>query len=239
MFKKFIPVLLLLVLVACAKNKAELSITDKLAKADDLYARNKFTKAAELYDQVTFEKKSAATPRALMRLADCYFQVNKFTDARLKYIQLTGSYPDYADIETAYYRIALCYYEESLPPQLDQTDTVQSITAFRAFVDKYPNSKLYQTALDYIRKAQYKLLQKKYFNGFTYYRMYDYSAALMYFDEITGLGNTDELDRQAYYYTVKIHLKQKDPAAAKEAFLEMQSKYPNDRETKRLERYFR
>lgn len=238
MLKRITWLLLLLIMFGCAHNKVELSLENKLAKANDLFAKKKYARAAELYDTISFEKKSASSAVALMRLADCYFLMNKFTDARLKYTQMTTSYPDFPDIETAYFKIGVCYYEESLPPQYDQTETIQSIEAFRLFADKFPNSAKFSEAIDYIRKAQTKLLEKKYYNGYIYYKMKDYSSALMYFTELTDLGNNDELDRKSLYYTVKIHIIQKNHIAANDAWDKLKTKYAGSKETKRLAKYF-
>ncbi|HOA29242.1 MAG TPA: outer membrane protein assembly factor BamD, partial [Candidatus Cloacimonadota bacterium] len=87
--------ILLLAFTACSKNKTEISTADKLAKADELYAAKKYTKAAVLYDEISFERKSASTAYATLRLADSYYAVNKFTDARLKYQQFIDSFPDH------------------------------------------------------------------------------------------------------------------------------------------------
>jgi len=238
MLKRYAWFLLILILAGCARNKVELSSDNKMAKADNLYARKKYARAALLYDDISFEKKSANSAIALMKLADCYFQINKFTDARLKYLQMTTSYPDYSDIETAYYRIGVSYFEESLPAQYDQTETAQSIEAFRIFAEKFPSSQYYLQAIEYIRKAQYKLIEKKYYNGYIYYKMKDYSSALMYFEDIINLGNTDELDRKALYYAVKISIKHNKQTEANDFWQRLRTRYPNSKETKRLAIHF-
>jgi outer membrane protein assembly factor BamD len=238
MFRRIAWLLLIILLAGCARNKIELSTENKLVKADELYAKKKYSKAAILYDEISFEKKSASSAVALMKLADCYFQINKFTDARLKYTMMTTSYPDYTDIETAYFRIGVSYFEETLPPQYDQTETAQAIEAFRTFLDRFPSSDKYPEAIDYIRKCQSKLIQKKYHNGFIYYRMKDYSSALMYFDQITELGNLDKLDRQSLYYSIKIHIAQKNSEAANLAWQKLNARYPDSKEVSRLKRHF-
>lgn len=226
--------LLLLILFGCARNKVELSAENKLAKANLLFADKKYARAAELYDDISFEKKSASSALALMRLAECNYLMNKFVDARLKYTQMITNYPDYADIETAYFKIGVCYADEALGPHYDQTETLQCIEAFRVFTDKFPNSPQFNAALEYIRKAQTTLLKKKYQNGYIYFKMQDYSSALMYFKELIELGNTDELDRKALYYSIRIHLAQKNDTAAKDAWDRLKTKYPGSNEVHRL-----
>jgi outer membrane protein assembly factor BamD len=239
MLKRFalllIPVLLL---AACAKNAVEYTPDNKMAAADELFAKKKYARAAELYDDVSFEKKSAQSAVALMSLAECYYRMNKFTDARLKYIQMTNTYPDFTDIELAWFRIGVCYYEESLPAQYDQTETGQSIEAFRVFADKFPDSQYFLEAVDYIRKAQYKLIEKKFYNGYIYYKMQDYSSALMYFKEIIELGNTDELDRKSLYYATRISIFHDNKADSQLYWQKLRERYPQSSELKKLELLF-
>jgi len=238
MLRKYAWLLLLIILAGCARNKVDYTPETKMAKANELFAQKKYAKAAVLYEEISFERKSATSAVALMRLADSYFNMNKFTDARLKYTMMTNSYPDYPDIETAFIRIGVCYYEESLPAQYDQTETAQSIEAFRIFIDKFPTSKYYQDALEYIRKAQNKIIEKKYYNGYIYYKMKDYSSALMYFREIIILGNQNELDRKSLYYATRISLIHKNETDANDFWNRLKTKYPNSRETRKLAKFF-
>jgi outer membrane protein assembly factor BamD len=236
MLRKLAWLLPLIMLAACSHNKVELTPENKMAQADALYGKKKYARAAELYDAISFEKKSAQSAVALMKLADSYYYMNKFTDARLKYTQMTNTYPDFTDIETAFFRIGECYYEESLPSQYDQTETGQCIESMRAFIDKFPNSKYFLQAVELIRKAQYKLIEKKYYNGYTYFRMHDYSSALMYFREIIDLGNTNDLDRKALYYATRISLYHKNQDAVNEFLQKMRERYPDSKELKKLQR---
>ncbi len=238
--RKYLSILLILLLAfaACSRNKTQLSTDEKLAKADEYFSKGKYAKAANLYDEISFERKSAATAYATMRLADSYFAMNKFTDARLKYQQFIDAFPDHSNASDAHYRIGLCLFEESLRPAYDQTETVASIETFRGFIERYPGDSRYESALEYIRKAQYKLIEKKYLNGYIYYKMKDYSAALMYFEEVIELGNTDELDRKSLYYSALLHMHQKNEEAADEAYQRLLSRYPKSKEAKKLKARF-
>jgi outer membrane protein assembly factor BamD len=227
-----------LILVGCAQNQTLMTAEQKLKKADELFAARKYARAAELYEDVYFERASGYTAYALMREADSYFRINKFTEARTAYQEFTDSFPNHADVSTAHFRIGVCLYEESLPPQYDQTETLQCIDTFRKFVEKFPNDPRYQDAIDYVRKAQYKLIEKKYLTGYIEYKMKDYSAALMYFDEVTELGNSDRLDRLSLFYSTKIYRKQDLDDKAKDSYDRLKAKYPGSKETKKLAKYF-
>lgn len=229
---------LALLLAGCAQNQTFLTTDQKLAKADDLYNRGKFSQAAELYGQVYFERASASAAHALFRQAECYFKDNKFPDARAVYEEFTETFPNSPDLSSAVFQIALCLYEESLGAQYDQTETLHAIDAFRKFIEKYPTDQRYADALNYIQKSQYKLIEKKYKLGYIYYKMKDYSAALMYFKEVTDLGNSNALDREAWYYSTLLLTKQGLTDKAREAYATLSAKYPGSKESKKLAKYF-
>lgn len=76
-----ILLVILTVITACSSNKTVLTTEEKLAQADQLYAKGKYSRAAELYAQVYMDRISTASAYALLREADCYFKINRFADA--------------------------------------------------------------------------------------------------------------------------------------------------------------
>jgi outer membrane protein assembly factor BamD len=231
--------LMLLLLGACTSNQTFLNTDQKLAKADELYEQGKYSRAAELYGEVYFERSSAYSAHALMRQGDSYFKINKFADARIAYQEFADVFSSHPDASKAVFRAAQCLYEESLPPQYDQTETRHAIDAFREFIAKYPHDPLYDEAVAYIQKAQYKLIEKKFKTGYIYYKMKDYSSALLYFNEIAELGNNDRLDRESLYYSALILHKQELHDQARDKYEELVRKYPGSKESKKLAKYFK
>lgn len=234
-----ISICILLLMAGCAKNRTVMTGAEKLALADELFGKGKFARAAELYGDVYFERSTAQTAYALMRQAESYFKIAKFSDARAAYEEFTEAFPQHPDVRTAYFQIGVCLFEESLSAQYDQTETLASIEAFRTFVSRYPNDPRFQEALTYIRSAQFKLIEKRYLNGYIHYKMKDYSAALMYFNEVIALGNVDRLDRGSLYYSALLHLKQKNLEAARASFDLLMSKYPSSKEARKLQKHFK
>jgi len=234
-----IPILILSALLsACAKDASFQSSEEKLAKADELFARKKFTRAAELYGDVFFERSSGSTAYALMRQADSYFAINRFADARAAYEEFINTFPQHQDVSTAFFQSALCMLEESLPAQYDQAETVAAIAAFRKFIEKFPGDERYQLAIEKIRLAQNKLIQKRYQNGYISFKMKDYSAALMYFKEVTELGNTNTADRMSLYYSAIISQRQNNMEDALSFYELLKEKYPESKEAAKLGKRF-
>jgi len=229
-------IMVIMVVAGCSSNKisSRMTVEQKMNKADELFEKEKYSKAIPYYTEVVFERNSIYTPTAQMRLADCYFNQNKFTEARFEYQELIRLFSDFKDIGRAYFQIGVCYFNETLSPHYTQEETYKAITAFETFIEKFPFDAKKKEAIDYIQKCRYNLLMKKYYNGYAYFKLYDYSAALMYFDEIIELGNNNEPDRLSLYYATKIYLARDDFTNARSTGQKLISKYPQSKEAETI-----
>ena len=229
-------IIVLLVLFGCSGNKMSktMPVEQKMEIANDLFDKGKYSKAIPYYSEVVFERNSVHTPVAQMKLADCYFNQNKFIEARFEYGELIRLFTDFKDIGGAYFQLGVCYYNETLSPHYTQEETYRAISAFETFIEKFPFDSQKKEAIDYIQQCRYKLLMKKYYNGYAYYKLFDYSGALMYFDEIIELGNNNEPDRMSLYYATKIYLARKDVDTAKTTGKKLINRYPQSEEAKRI-----
>ncbi len=229
-------IIVLIILFGCSSNKMSkiMPVEKKMELANDFFEKEKYNKAIPYFSEVVFERNSIYTPTAQMKLADCYFNQNKFTEARFEYEELIRLFSDYKDIGRAYFQLGICYYNESLSPHYTQEETYRAIAAFETFIEKFPFDKLKKDAIDYIQKCRYKLLMKKYYNGYAYYKLFDYSAALMYFDEIIKLGNNNESDRMSLYYAFRIYLEREDIENAKLTGQKLINRYPQTDEAEKI-----
>jgi len=234
--KILVLIIVLLVLFGCSGNKMSktMPVEKKMEIANDLFDKGKYSKAIPYYSEVVFERNSVHTPVAQMKLADCYFNQNKFIEARFEYGELIRLFTDYKDIGRAYFQLGICYFNETLSPHYTQEETNRAISAFETFIEKFPFDSQKKEAISYIQKCRYKLLMKKYYNGYAYYKLFDYSGALMYFDEIINLGNNNEPDRMSLYYATKIYLARKDIDNAKITGQKLINRYPQSEEAKRI-----
>ncbi len=231
-----ILIAMLLLISACSSTVMKnLPVEKKMQIANEFFDREKYHKAIPYYQNIVFEKNSVYTSEAQMKLADSYFEENRFAEARFEYQEMIRLFDDYDNISKAYFMIGVCWFNESLPAHYTQEETRKAIDAFETFLEKFPFDERKKDAIDYINECHYKLLEKKYNNGYTYYKMYDYSAALLYFDEIIELGNKDELDRLSLYYSALIHYKREDFQKAKQTTEKLSAKYPDSKETKKMQ----
>ncbi len=235
--------LLLIVIIAgfmagCsnADKIARLPVEEKMRLGDEEYADEDWADAIDYYKSVVFERNAAFTPEAQLKLANCYFFQDNYTDARFEYEELIRLFPDFRDLETAFFNIGVCYYQESLPAQYTQEETESAIEAFEVFLEKYPFSSRHDEAQEYIDMCTDKLWEKTYYNGYIYYMMYDYSAAIMYLDEVTAVGKHNDFDRKAWYYKAKMYLKREDKINSRKAVGKLVERYPESSEARRMQK---
>jgi len=229
-------IFLSILLGACSSNKIfeSMPVAEKMKTGNELFDRKKYSKAIPYYTAVAFEKNSAYTAEAQAKIAECYFRQNKFIDAIFEYEELIRIFPDYEDISLAYFQIGVCHFERSLSPHYSQEETNSAIAAFEIFIEKFPFDRKKTEAIEYINKCHFKLLEKKYYNGYAYFKAFDYSAALMYFDEIIELGNINDLDKNSIYYSSRIYIVRKDKENAFKMSEKLNERYPNSKEVQKI-----
>lgn len=240
MKKLLIVLFVLLTLAGCSRNSVRraMPVDRRMEIANQLYEAGKYRRAIDHYEQVVFERSSVHTPVAQFRLAESYFNLARYEDAVFEYRELIRLFPDFREINAAYFRIGEAFFNQSRNPHYSQTETVAAIDAFNVFLDRFPFDARRAQALQYIQDAQYKLLEKKYYNGYIYYKLYDYSASLLYLDEIIELGNRNSLDRMSRYYAARIYIEREDQENARPMMETLNQFYPDSREANRITRIY-
>ncbi len=84
----------------------------------------------------------------------------------------------------AYYQWAMCYYEMSPKPPLDQSYTVTAVDAIQSFIELYPTHEKAPQAEKQVRELVNKLAEKEYITAVLYTKLKNWRAALIYFDTV-------------------------------------------------------
>ncbi len=228
--------LILLFSTACSLNNdlSVLSSQNKWETAQNYFQKAKYEKAIPYYQQLILERNSAYTAESQMKIGDCYFNIKKYNDSIFEYQELLRLFPDFKDANNAQYNIGLAYFNLSEGPHYTQDETNKSIDAFQEFIDKYPSDQRRNEAYNYIQKCQNKLIEKNYLAGYIYYKIEDYSSALMYFNEIIDLGNKDKLELKSLYYSGIIYYERKELELLYNIQTKLKDNFPDAKETRRI-----
>ena len=229
--------ILMMLLTGCASEFNRVyKTTDndyKYEFAKECFARGKFTQAITLLQElVTIQKGTDNAQECLYMLAMAEYCDRDYESASETFKKYYQTYPKGIYAEQAAFYIGQSLYQSTPEPRLDQTATVNAISAYQDFLDFFPESQLKAKASSRMFELTDKLVLKEYLSAKLYYNLGDY------FGNCTNGGSNFE----ACIVTSENALKTYPFTTMREQFavLIMKSKYELARqsvEEKKIERY--
>ena len=201
--------------------------------AKECFARGKFTQAITLLQElVTIQKGTDNAQECLYMLAMAEYCDRDYESASETFKKYYQTYPKGIYAEQAAFYIGQSLYQSTPEPRLDQTATVNAISAYQDFLDFFPESQLKAKASSRMFELTDKLVLKEYLSAKLYYNLGDY------FGNCTNGGSNFE----ACIVTSENALKTYPFTTMREQFavLIMKSKYELARqsvEEKKVDRY--
>lgn len=207
--KKYILVLGVMFLASSCKTEYQraLQSADKdfmLQIANQKFQNKKWTDALALYERLG--NLVAGTDDAadvVFNTAYANYYDKNYKLAGYHFKNFANAFPNDPRKEEAAYLAALCYYQGSLDYNLDQTSTESAINELQDFLTTYPNSERSKNIQDLIDELSYKLEFKAYENARQYFKMADYKAADVTFDNVLDDFPSTKLRPKIYDYIMK------------------------------------
>ena len=182
------------------KGKAE----EKYKMATELYEQEKYNKAILLFEKVIpiYERKPQMQ-RIQFMIAQANYQTKSYELAAYYFNRFIANYPQSSRIEEATYLAAHSYYLASPKYSRDQRDTQKALQAFQNFIDKYPSSERTTDANKHYNELTFRLEKKAFEIAKQYYRMEDYGAAIVSFENFIQDNIGTSLKEEALYFKFK------------------------------------
>lgn len=137
--------------------------------------------------------------------------------AREEFDRLLREFPQSENREEAEWNRALCFHESRHSADRDPEPTEQSIRAFEAYLQHYPEGVHREEATRYVRESVGRLAEKAYENGRTYLMLREYAAAAIYFRSSLEIQPDSHVAPRAHRGLVQAHLDAGDLPAAQAA----------------------
>lgn len=188
--KKYISLLLLSVILLSCKTEMDraLKSADKdfiLKVASEKFAKKKWSDALALYDRLpNLVAGTDDAPNVVFNSAYANYYDKNYRLAANQFKNFVISFPQDPRKEEAAYLSALCYYEGSLQYNLDQSNTESAITELQNFLNEYPDSERSKNITQLVDELTYKLEFKAFENAKQYYKMAEYKAAAVTFENV-------------------------------------------------------
>ncbi len=180
--------LLLLVLFSSCSFQKLLkngTIDEKFEKAMELYEKKDYTRALQLFDQLSGAMRATDKAQKIAYYYPfCYYYQKDNTLASYYFKRFYTSYPNAAEAEECLYMSAYCNFLNSPEYSLDQSATYEALKDLQLFTNTFPDSKRVSDCNELMDLLRYKLEMKDYRIARMYYRMEDFAAAIQMFNNI-------------------------------------------------------
>lgn len=207
--KKTLTILVLaLLFTACSKKYDEaMKSADKafiLETANEYFAQKKWQQAIALYERLpnlvagTDDAKTVIFNTAYANYYDKQYKV-----AGHHFKNFAVTFPDDPRAEEAAYMSALCYYEGSMDYNLDQTNTESAINELQNFLNNYPNSERSKNIGQLIEELSNKQEIKAFENAKQYFKMAEYKASNVAFENVLEDFPATKLRPKIYDYIMR------------------------------------
>lgn len=208
MKKYLIIILASFALSACNRDQnLALKSADKdfiLKVANQKFEKKKWKDALALYERLSnLVAGTDDAPEVVYHSAYANYYDENYKLAGHQFKNFSVSFPQDKRAEEAAYMSALCYYEGSMDYNLDQTSTNLAINELQNFLNNYPDSERSKNINQLIDELTYKLEFKAYENARQYYKMADYKAANIAFENVLEDFPSTKLREKIHDYILR------------------------------------
>jgi outer membrane protein assembly factor BamD len=179
-------ILLLFISVSCSKFRKIEKNPDwrvKYEAAMVYYEKKDYYKASVLIEQVMpIIRGLPEAEKAQFYLAYCQYYEKLYLLSSEQFKTFYETYGRSSLAEEARFMYAYSLFRSSPGANLDQTGSIEAMISMQEFLNRYPNSTYKEKALDVIYTTQAKLDQKGFDNAKQYFRMRQYKAAIVAFN---------------------------------------------------------
>jgi outer membrane protein assembly factor BamD len=202
-------------IVSCGKKvtetrDAELSFREGLA----FFNEKKYKKAAKAFENALMQADNPDfASKAQLFLADSYYFSKKYEEAIPSYEMYLEVYPDSEFSKQALHRLALCYYNQKLSVDRDQTNTQKALDYFIKLTEKYPEYAKEQNIPEKIRELRNMLAEKEFYIARFYIRINKLNASQERFYYLFENYSDTDVYPEALIYYAKFLVKRMDRKA--------------------------
>jgi outer membrane protein assembly factor BamD len=202
-FRLYIVLIILLLASSCGEYEKLLKSTDfdlKKSKAKEYYDAGQYVKVTELLTQILPRYRATDEAEDLNWMnAQSYYGMKDYFMAGSTFKSFIDLFPFGKHAEEAYFMAAMCDYNLSARPELDQENSRNSIEGFKIFINKFPNSSKVEESNKLIRELEDKQVEKSYLSAKLYYDMKQYKAAVVALNNsLKEFANTKYREKMMY-----------------------------------------
>jgi outer membrane protein assembly factor BamD len=157
----------------------------KLQKADEYFAKKKYSIAQAIYEDVFPVLKGTAKYEDMYyNWVFCQYYQKDYINAEYNFKLFVENFPNSPRADECAFLQAYCFYKQSPRMELDQTASIKAMTYLSTFISTHPNAAKNKEAADIIDNLRAKLESKEYKSAELYYKLGYYRAAATAFTQL-------------------------------------------------------
>ena len=194
-----------------------------------LYKKKKYSRALEVLNELmgSFPGEDPYYTWAELKVADCYFFKEEYTEAISHYEEFKKFHPFHEDIPYIIFQIGLSYFNQILSIDRDQSATRKALSNFEFLIANYPPSILTEKAREKVKICREKLAAKELYIAKFHYKRKKYQGAKARLEGIVELYPEVDMLDEALFYLGKSHLKLGEMDLARRVFTDLVGNYPD------------
>ena len=234
---KKLLIILLIILLTCLTSCSSAPQTKKTkpigkAEADYNKALKFFNKKLYFEAIPSFEElkdKFPVSPYATLaelRLGDCHFLQNELELAIHYYDNFKRLHPSNLNVPYSIYMTGMCYFDQILEVDRDQTAALEAVEYFQSLVDLYPESPYSGKALCKISEAKKQIAEHETLVGLFYLENKKYKGATKRFIKLLKQYPASIDKEKIYYHIAQADFESGNVPRGNRIILLLENKYP-------------
>ena len=216
LFNSWLLIFILLLGISCSKKEIKKSIIQEndlnlqvleaykegkkaLDEGDVLFAAKKFNEAEILFPQ------SIWAPKSALMAAYAYYIQDYYGDATAELERFIKIYPNYKNIDYAYYLLAISHYEQIVDEKKDTKSILKAKESFEYVINNFPNTEYALDSKFKIDLIDDILASKEMYIGRYYFQKQKWIASINRFRTIIDDYDTTIYTEEALHRLVEIH----------------------------------
>lgn len=204
-------IVLLLITSSCSKFRKYEKSQDWRIKYDaglTYYNKKDYYRASVLFEQILpIVRGLPEGEKVQFYLAYCQYHDRLFLLASEQFRTFYETYGRSQLAEEARYMYAYSLYASSPGWNLDQTASIEAMAAMQDYLNRFPNSKFRDQAIDVITTVQNKLEKKGFENARQYHKMRQWKSAVVAFNAFRVNFPDSKFQEEAQYLIIDAEYK--------------------------------
>ena len=167
------------------------------------YNKKDYYRASVLFEQILpIVRGLPEGEKVQFFLAYCQFYDKLFLLSSEQFKTFYETYGRSSLAEEARFMHAFSLFQSSPNPNLDQSSSIEAMAAMQQFINRFPESKFRDRAVEVIVTTQLKLEKKGFENARQYYKMKYYTAAIVALNNFKQNFPDSKFIEEAYYLVI-------------------------------------